>query len=50
MQQQRVGALHLIVGCMYSGKTDELLRHIRVRRLSGKRVLLVKYAKDTRYR
>jgi thymidine kinase len=34
---------------MYSGKTDELLRHIRVRRLSGKRVLLVKYAKDTRY-
>jgi thymidine kinase len=34
---------------MYSGKTDELLRQIRVRRLSGKRVVLLKYAKDTRY-
>jgi hypothetical protein len=47
---QRVcGSLHLIVGCMYSGKTDELLRQIRVRRLSGKHVVLIKYAKDTRY-
>jgi thymidine kinase len=34
---------------MYSGKTDELLRQIRVRRLSGKQVLLIKYVKDTRY-
>lgn len=50
MQQRVSGVLHLIVGCMYSGKTDELLKQIRVRRLSGKRVLLVKYAKDTRYR
>ena len=46
---KRVGTLHLIVGCMYSGKTDELLRHVRVCRLSGKRVVLLKYAKDTRY-
>ncbi len=48
-QQQRVGSLHLIVGCMYSGKTDELLRQIRVRFLSGKKVLIIKYAKDVRY-
>ncbi len=45
----RSGSLHLIVGCMYSGKTDELLKQIRVRRLSGKQVLLIKYAKDVRY-
>lgn len=45
----RAGSLHLIVGCMYSGKTDELLKQIRVRRLSGKQVLLIKYAKDVRY-
>jgi thymidine kinase len=37
----RSGTLHLIVGCMYSGKTDELLKQIRLRRLSGKRVLLI---------
>jgi thymidine kinase len=46
---KRVGTLHLIVGCMYSGKTDELLRQIRVCRLSGGNVVLLKYAKDTRY-
>lgn len=47
------GSISLIMGPMFSGKTDELLRQVRVRRFSsdrrGLKCLLIKYQKDKRY-
>lgn len=45
----RVGSLELILGCMFSGKSTELIRRIRLHKLLGKRVLVVTHASDTRY-
>jgi thymidine kinase len=42
------GWIHLITGCMFSGKTDELLRLIRRAEIAGRRVLLVRPAVDDR--
>ena len=42
------GWIHLITGCMFSGKTDELLRLIRRAEIAGRRVLLVRPAMDDR--
>ena len=38
------GWIHLITGCMFSGKTDEMLRLIRRAEIAGRRVLLVRPA------
>lgn len=43
------GELHLILGCMYSGKTTELLKRYDRYQLGNKKCLLIKYKKDTRY-
>ncbi|CAD5218744.1 unnamed protein product [Bursaphelenchus okinawaensis] len=43
------GSIHLIVGPMFSGKTTELFRLSNRYSLAGKRVVVVKYARDTRY-
>ncbi len=40
--------LHVIVGCMSSGKTDELLRLLRRAEIARRRVLLVRPDIDTR--
>jgi thymidine kinase len=42
------GWIHLITGCMFSGKTDEMLRLIRRAEIAGRRVLLVRPAIDDR--
>ncbi len=42
------GWIHLITGCMFSGKTDEMLRLIRRAEIAGRRVLLVRPAVDSR--
>ena len=42
------GWIHLITGCMFSGKTDEMLRLIRRAEIAGRRVLLVRPAMDDR--
>jgi thymidine kinase len=42
------GWIHLITGCMFSGKTDEMLRLIRRAEIAGRRVLLVRPAIDSR--
>lgn len=42
------GWIHLIAGCMFSGKTDEMLRLIRRAEIAGRRVLLVRPAIDSR--
>jgi thymidine kinase len=42
------GWIHLITGCMFSGKTDEMLRLIRRAEIAGRRVLLVRPSVDDR--
>jgi thymidine kinase len=42
------GWIHLITGCMFSGKTDEMLRLIRRAEIAGRRVLLIRPAIDDR--
>lgn len=48
------GSIHLITGCMYAQKTDQLLRRVKIQRLSsaiqGTSCLLIKHCfDDTRY-
>ena len=38
------GWIHVISGCMFSGKTDELLRHLRRAEIAGRRILLIRPA------
>ncbi len=42
------GWIHIITGCMFSGKTDEMLRLIRRAEIAGRRVLLVRPSVDDR--
>jgi thymidine kinase len=44
-----MGELQIITGCMYAGKTAELLRRIRREMIAGRRVQLFKPQMDTRY-
>ncbi|MCD5407770.1 thymidine kinase [Candidatus Bipolaricaulota bacterium] len=43
------GKLEVITGCMFAGKTEELLRRVERARIARKRVLLFKPHLDTRY-
>ena len=43
------GRLDLIIGCMYSGKTTELIRQVTKHEAAGRRCLVVNSAKDVRY-
>jgi thymidine kinase len=40
--------LHVITGCMFSGKTDELLRQLRRASVGGRSVMLIRPSADTR--
>jgi thymidine kinase len=42
------GWIHVITGCMFSGKTDEMLRLLRRAEIAGRRVLLVRPVVDDR--
>ncbi len=42
------GWVHVICGCMFCGKTDEMLRLLRRFSIAGRRVILVKPQLDTR--
>lgn len=44
-----VGRLELIIGCMFSGKSSELIKRIKKHSLLGKQILVVNHAKDVRY-
>ena len=46
--QQR-GRIELIMGCMFAGKTTELLRRCNKHNITGKQVLRVKFSADLRY-
>ena len=43
------GRIELIMGCMFAGKTTELIRRCRKHEITGKRVLRVKFSADRRY-
>lgn len=43
------GKLEVITGCMFAGKTEELLRRVERARIAKKEVLLCKPSLDTRY-
>ncbi|MEA5018386.1 MAG: thymidine kinase [Erysipelotrichaceae bacterium] len=45
----RDGYLEVIAGCMFAGKTEELIRRIKVLEFAKKRVLVFKPAIDNRY-
>jgi len=44
-----VGNINLILGCMFSGKTSELIRIVKRYKCIDKKVLLVNYIEDKRY-
>ncbi len=43
------GWIEVICGSMYSGKTEELIRRLRLARIARKKVQIIKPAIDTRY-
>ena len=44
-----VGQIQLIIGPMFSGKTEELLRRVKRFTIANKSCIVIKYSKDTRY-
>lgn len=46
---KKVGRIEAIVGCMFSGKTEELLRRLKRAEYARQRFLLLKPTIDTRY-
>ncbi len=47
--EYRKGFLEVICGCMFAGKTEELIRRIKVFEFAKKKVLIIKPAIDDRY-
>jgi thymidine kinase len=45
----RSGSIRLYLGCMYSGKTSELIREYTRYQKIGKKVICINYALDNRY-
>ena len=43
------GSIHLILGCMFSGKTTELVRNIKRFRSIGRTTMVINYHLDNRY-
>lgn len=43
------GKIILILSCMFAGKTETLITHARRHILAKKKIILIKYANDTRY-
>jgi thymidine kinase len=49
MHMPQRGRIELIMGCMFAGKSTELLRRCRKHEITGKKVLKVKFCADNRY-
>ncbi|TFG82495.1 MAG: thymidine kinase, partial [Erysipelotrichales bacterium] len=48
-QLYRPGYIEVISGCMFAGKTEELIRRIKVLEFAKKNILVFKPAIDNRY-
>jgi thymidine kinase len=46
---QYSGQINLFIGCMFSGKTSELIHTVRRFKSIGKKVMVINYSEDTRY-
>ena len=46
---QNIGNIELIIGCMFSGKTTQLINTIKRYRSIGQSVMVINYKDDTRY-
>lgn len=46
---QKKGAIEIICGCMFSGKTEELIRRLKRAQLAKQKIEIFKPAIDTRY-
>ncbi len=44
-----MGRLELIIGCMYSGKTTELMRRVQMYQVLKKRIVVYTHSSDSRY-
>lgn len=42
-------SINLIIGCMFSGKTSELIRIAKMNKLLSKKVLIINFDEDKRY-
>ena len=49
MNRARMGRLEVITGCMFSGKTEELIRRLERVRIAKGRICLFKPTVDDRY-
>lgn len=47
--RRRVGSIEVIVGCMFSGKTEELIRRIRRVLIAKRKAVVFKHNSDDRY-
>jgi len=45
----KIGWIEVIVGCMFSGKTEELIKRLRRERIAGVKVVNIKHVNDKRY-
>ncbi len=50
MQKQKAGRIEVITGCMFSGKTEELIRRLERVEIANRTFLVFKPSIDTRYR
>ena len=48
-QQFKSGWIEVICGCMFAGKTEELIRRIKVLQYAKKNILVIKPSIDNRY-
>ena len=48
MREKR-GHIELVIGCMFAGKSTELIRRVNKHAIAGKSILFVKFQADTRY-
>ncbi len=49
MYLQKTGFIEVIAGCMFSGKTEELIRRVRRAQIAKQNLLVIKPSIDTRY-
>jgi thymidine kinase len=45
----KMGRLELIIGCMYSGKTTELMRRVQMYQVLKKKIVAYTHSSDSRY-
>ena len=48
-QQHNGGWIEVVCGCMFSGKTEELIRRVKRAKIARQKVLIYQHSLDTRY-